>query len=785
MLPSRNRIVGLIALGALWCQPSVGQTLEPPPAPSYNAETSDRRGGVSRVSGIVRAQTDGRPLAGVHVFVAGTASGTVTDTGGRFALPYPDVSDTLVVQYLGFAPQRIPLHHPSSETLEIVLAADRLLLSDITVSATRERQDVASRSVAIGRLDREVLRDQQPTHPSQVLSQIAGVWVNHTSGEGHMTSIRQPLSTDPLYLYLENGIPTRSPGFFNHNALYEINLPQADGIEIIKGPGSALYGSDAIGGVIDVTSARIPATPSATLTLDAGSFGYARSLLSVGTTRGDHGLQADVNATRSTGWRTATDYNRQSVSLRWDVRLPSAWLVSTVGAISRVDQAPAGIAAISEADFRNDPTQNYQPISYRRVLAVRLSTRFERWTSNRLITLTPFVRYNTMKLLPNWSLTYDPSIWEAGHATVGLQARLRHDVARMQAKLIAGADMEYSPGFRIETAILPTREGKTFTAYETGTSIYDYEATFAQLSPYLHVEARPHPILHVSAGLRLDQMLFDYQNQLSIETTGKHRRPADKTRTFSALSPKLGATVALADHLHLFASWRHAFRVPSESQLFRQGGSDNSIDLSPVRAVNTELGLHVRLPQGTQLEGTVYHLVKRDDILDVVLPDGTLISSNAGRTRHRGIEFGIQTAPWYGLSLRISGTYAEHRYMQWDTQNGTSYTGNGMEIAPRWYANGALTWTSPSTKRWVASIEHAAISDYWMDPANTARYDGHRLWHAQLRFNASDRLSLHGRVHNLADTRYAERATYNAFRGDEFAPGNPRSAYVSVRYRFR
>ena len=54
--------------------------------------------------------------------------------------------------------------------------------------------------------------------------------MNVTGGEGHQTVIRQPLTRGPVYLFLEDGVPTRSTGFFNHNALYEINLPAAEGI---------------------------------------------------------------------------------------------------------------------------------------------------------------------------------------------------------------------------------------------------------------------------------------------------------------------------------------------------------------------------------------------------------------------------------------------------------------------------------------------------------------------------------------------------------------------------
>jgi outer membrane receptor protein involved in Fe transport len=84
------------------------------------------------------------------------------------------------------------------------------------------------------------------------MNQVPGVAVGVTNGEGHTTAIRQPFTTSPVYLFLEDGIPTRSTGFFNHNALYEIDIPQAGGIEVVRGPGSALYGSDAVAGVINV-----------------------------------------------------------------------------------------------------------------------------------------------------------------------------------------------------------------------------------------------------------------------------------------------------------------------------------------------------------------------------------------------------------------------------------------------------------------------------------------------------------------------------------------------------
>ena len=121
-------------------------------------------------------------------------------------------------------------------------------LDAITVTSTKEKSTIKETPASIGVISQESIRLIGPTHPQQLLGQVPGVAVGVTNGEGHNMSIRQPFSTNPVYLYLEDGIPTRATGFFNHNALYEVNIPQAAAVEVIRGPGSALYGSDAIAG---------------------------------------------------------------------------------------------------------------------------------------------------------------------------------------------------------------------------------------------------------------------------------------------------------------------------------------------------------------------------------------------------------------------------------------------------------------------------------------------------------------------------------------------------------
>jgi outer membrane cobalamin receptor len=80
-------------------------------------------------------------------------------------------------------------------------------LPPVTITDTREEALKSETSASTSQISQEELNFLQPGHPSEVLNRIPGVHVNVTGGEGHMTAIRQPISTSAVYLYLEDGIP--------------------------------------------------------------------------------------------------------------------------------------------------------------------------------------------------------------------------------------------------------------------------------------------------------------------------------------------------------------------------------------------------------------------------------------------------------------------------------------------------------------------------------------------------------------------------------------------------
>jgi iron complex outermembrane recepter protein len=736
------------------------------------------------IAGTVTAVGTDAPLEGVRVTVDGTTLGALTDARGSFLIAGVPVGERrLTVERLGWRAEHVSVGVAAgaTSTVEVRLHAQALPLDEMIVTASREQQRRAETPATIHVVGGDELRRVRPAHPSEILNAVPGVWVNVTGGEGHMAAIRHPKTTNPVYLYLENGVPTRATGFFNHNALYEVNVPQADRIEIVKGPATALYGSDAIGGMVNVLTRAPTDAPPVQVTAEAGAHGFARVLAAASGGSDRSGVLAELNLTRTDGWREGTAYDRQSGTLRWDHRFDASRAVRSTVTFSRIDQGTAGSSAISRDDYLDRPEVNYTPISYRRVEALRASAALERITSRTLLSVTPFARWNAMEMLPNWTLSFDPVITESAHASAGALLKARVDAERVRA--IVGLDVDYSPGRRREWGIQTVRDGVIFRDYTRGELVYDYDVTWWSTSPYVQIEAVPFARLRLVGGLRFDAMGYDYETALEPTQAGSHRRPENTTVDYRHVSPKAGLTYTFGPAMSAFASYGHGFRAPSESQLFRQGRALSSLELRPVRADNFEVGASGRIADRVGYEIAAYHMRKTDDLIAFTREDGSSETVNAGETLHRGIEAGIVVALPADLRLNASYTRARHTFVDWTTRTGTDFSGRTMDGAPGHLGSVALTWIPATRPGSNAGIEARRVGAYWMDAANTHRYGGHTVWSLRAEASIARQAAVFGRVTNLLNARYAENTQFTTARGEEFAPGMPRALYLGVRFR--
>jgi len=695
-------------------------------------------------------------------------------------------------------------------------------LPEVRVTGTREPELLNETPAAVGKItEREIALDR-PTHPSQIMGQVPGVAVSVTNGEGHATAIRQPFTTAPVYLFLEDGIPTRSTGFFNHNALYEINIPQSGGIEVVRGPGTALYGSDAIGGIVNVLTRTPPAKAEFGISGEVGDYGWWRVLAGGGNTHGRDAWRADVNLTHTDGWREATAYDRQSGVVRWDRAIDGDSTLKTVFSFSQVDQQTGAnsplLAGAVRDDFQYNPKFNYLPIAFRKVDAYRLSSSYDREFGSSLLTVTPYFRDNSMQLLASFTLNSDPTVYTVENKSYGVMAKWRTDFPQMRARLIVGADVDVSPGSRDENAINPfytvlnaSTNTRVFSAYNMEPVIYDYDVTFQGISPYVHGEISPTPRLRIAAGLRYDDLSYRFDNNLAAPTVNIpagatvppstapfpsvriYGQAPDTTVRFDQLSPKLGATYSFAPGMHGHASYRHGFRAPSEGDLFRPAFGTTTtaalaqmqaaLALKPIKADQYEIGLRGAAGPVTY-DTALYHLTKKDDIVTQRDPVTTLTQRvNAGETLHRGIEVGLGVALPHAFRLDVAYSYSRQTYEDWVTSNG-NFSGKDIESAPRVLANTRLTWQPNPGAR--VQFEWVKIGWYWLDAANTQTYSGYDLFNLRGNWKIFRDVSLFGTIHNLADKRYADSGQLSGgtLPTPLLSPGLPRTLYAGVEAKW-
>jgi len=663
----------------------VAGTLGASRAVSAQAETGVIEGRVTAASN--------EPLARVSVQVEGTGRSTVTDAQGHYRIAdVPAGNRVVVARHLGNdqGRQTVIVRFGTVATADFALTETAIGLSELVVTATRDEERKADIPATIGVVSGADIQKSRPHHSAEIVNRVPGVLNIDLGGEGSTVAMRLPINYSAVYGYLEDGIPIRSTGFFNHNALYEINVPGADRVEVFKGPASALYGSDAIGGVFNVLTRAPSSGPDAELYVEGGGHSYQRVLSSFSNSRGADGLRADLNVMHFGGWRDGAHQVRQTGTLRWDHALESDTRLKTVVTFTNIDSPGDGGSDIPLSDFDSAPHVNYTPIAMRKVQALRWSTDYEKRFDASSFGVTAYARYNRLNLLPFWQLTYDPQVWDAHNKSLGLMTKYRRNFAH--GNTIFGADFDYSPGDNVEDEIIPTTTPSfVFNSYTVGQRQYQYDVTFKGISPYAQLELVPVPALHLSAGVRFDQLGYDYTNSLAVLDTGAHRRPASTSVSYSHVSPKLGVTYDVMPWLNLFAAYRHGFRVPSEEQLFVQGSASNSVGLHPVKANSYEAGFRTS-GSTVSLEASAYSMDVTDDIV-YFYNTATFTSevSNAGRTRHRGIEAGIKYNPSKQWRIESAYAYVRNRYLQWVTATGSDFSGNEMEAGPRHIANSRVT----------------------------------------------------------------------------------------------
>lgn len=666
-------------------------------------------------------------------------------------------------------------------------AANEVEVNDLVIVTTARRQTTEHLKL-IGNtsvIDQQTINDINAQHLNQTLSFASGVWLSRGNGQESLLALRSPVLTGAgscaEFLTLENGIPLRASGFCNVNQLFDTHYELAERIEVVKGSNSARYGSNTIHGAINVSGPEQLSNPR--LSFDMGSNDFYRLKLVSPLTENQQSVIAGTFTTDG-GYQQSSGYKQQKLSFSKTHALGS-WQAEHHASFTHLNQETAGYLQRGENAYKDKSLLKVNDFenAYRNSKSFRYSMPLELNKDQATVQLVPYARWNRMDFLMHF-LPGTP-VETNGHQSVGIQWQYLQVISD-STEFNWGFDGEVTEGFLTQTQSAPTNSNSAFLreVLPPGKH-YDYEVSATNLAVYGEVSKSFSNTQDAFAALRFDHIAYDYNNRMLAGNTRddgstcgfggcRYTRPADRTDRFNNPSLAIGWSLLMNDAQRVFVKFDQSFRAPHTAELYRLQNGQQVADIKSVNAQQWELGLRHLFDQGFA-ELSLYHLKKEDGIYQ----DSDRQYLNGLSTLHRGIELDFRyqfNAAW---QLSTNASYAVHTYQN-DPSNGDALKGNEIDTAPRWLLTSKLNWNP--AEHLSFAFEGHYMDNYYIDAANTERYDGHSLFHLRARWQLVKNVSIALNIQNLFDRRYAERADY-AFGNHRYFIGLPRHALLSFEWQ--
>ncbi|HWK36303.1 TonB-dependent receptor plug domain-containing protein [Sphingomonas sp.] len=591
---------------------------------------------------------------------------------------------------------------------------------DIVLTAARAAQPADQTGQAVTVITRDQIEQRQTVAIADLLATTPGVQVTRNGGIGTVTSVRIRGAESEHTLVVIDGVRVNDPsspaGAFDFSNLLSSSVSR---IEVVRGPDSVPWGSQAIGGVVNV----ITEAPTEGLHARASAeYGYADSVFATGGLSGrSGGLSGALTAgyLRSDGISAAANGSERDGYRQF-------------GATGRLglEIAPGigidlrGYYADSRAELDGFPPPNYmladtpeysrseEIYGYAGVHADLAGGRFK----NRLaFTIADINRDN-----------YDPTYGSAP-SFYGYGRSERY---------------EYQGDFTFNTVVRAVFGAEHEDSRFTDGSVSPHAGL---TSVYGELIVRPIEMLTITGGVRNDDS----------KDFGNHT-------TFSA-----NAALALNTGTTIRASYAEGFRAPS---LYERFSSFGRADLRPETAKSWDAGVEQALLDGRLRFGaTVFDRNIRDRISfdsGCTFAPGVPCYVNIARTHVTGVEAGVTMRPVDGLTFAANYTWLE------PLNRSPGFDGLDLQRRPRDQWSVSADYRTPFGLSLGATL--LVVGDSFDDAFNTNRLDGYAIGGVRAEFPIGDRFAIYGRVDNLFDERYQTVSGYGTYR---------RAAYGGVRLK--
>ncbi|MCP4339774.1 MAG: TonB-dependent receptor [Desulfobulbaceae bacterium] len=654
------------------------------------------------------------------------------------------------------------------------------MLDEIVVTASRVGQKLSDTPVTISVIDEKEIEKVKYRNPDEILRRIPGVYTHDFGGESELSSIRIPTHfTNPYTLLLIDGVPTSSYGSGSSGNFGELNSDNIARIEVVKGPSSALYGSNAIGGVINVITKNPSPQPEVKVWGELGEDDQWRSGVSGSGSNDKLSFNFFLNRINSDNWRQQADVDKKAGNVKLQY-LPTEQGLLTFK-LDYIDYDNETPGSINEDDFLADWQQSYQTFAYKKLKKITPLVSYTHYLENAEFKTTLLLRDIDEEGIPQYAIReqrrgqYVGQYSESDTRDIDGQFLYTRDFDKLRSKIILGVDAErgsidaqqYDLDVTYDSAL------NKYTGYTNVGIDDDFDITTKIYAPYLQFELSPFEKLRLTAGGRYDKVNYDVDSRVDASKSGD--------KDFSRFSPKFGAVYQFSPTLNTYMNISEGFVVPTTSQLLTSSWAN--IDLDPEKSTNYEVGVRSSLlDRQIDLDVALYTMDIKDKIIASDITSRLKKYVNAGETSQKGVEVMARYSPFDFASLSLAYTYAKNKFEEYSP--GTEdFEGNYLPRSPKHRLN--LRLNVRPVANMDVEFEMDEISSQYANDANTAKYSRPTLFNMRVKYDWRE-WSIWASLENLTDKEYASYVSYSASDDtSKLFSGKPRTLFAGLSYTWQ
>lgn len=670
-------------------------------------------------------------------------------------------------------------------------------LDPVVVSAERSRQTTFDAPAAISAVTRDTIENSGfQVNLSDALNRVPGITVlnRQNYAQDLQLSIRGFGSRSTFGIrgvrVIVDGIPATMPD--GQGQASNIALGSAQRIEVLRGPLAQLYGN-AAGGVVQVFTGTDVTTPTVTLNAATGSFGQVRVGTRFESSGANDTVILDASHYRTDGWREHSVARRDLLNAKWERMLGEDTRISLIANVldQPLSEDPAGL---TRAEYESNPklasgnakTQNAGKVVEQQQIGGVLEQRLAPQT-----TLTARLYFGNRDLDNKLSTpigaqqaaTASGGIIRFQRGYWGTGVQVTHQVA-----LAEGRGLRLTGGVELDR-MNEDRAGYINNAGVQGALKRDEHNTVQNNDVFAQAAWDFARAFTATAGVRTSKVKFRSEDHFIVD--GTTNLDDSGGVDYSATNPVLGLTWRATPTLNVYANVGRGFETPTFTELSYRPAplTGLNVDLRASRSRHAELGAKWKIAEGHRLDGALFDIATRDEIVTDTNVGGRTTFKNAAKTSRRGVELQYvgQLAEAWRTTLMLTSLRARFD-APFVSGSGASAVdvpaGNHLPATPERSAFAELAWAPKAA--WggfnagleVVHIGKLYVNDANADAAPAATIVNLRAGLAQKAGAWTFRQLL--RLENATDKTYAGSVIVNEANQRFFEPALPRNWMLSL-----